>query len=430
LLEADVANGSITLRAVEALKPGEKPRFLWDHEVKGFGLKVTPSGTRTYIFQYRLGGRGAKTKRYTIGTHGRMTPDEARKRAKRLAAQVLDGADPSAIRRTERQERVDLAFDAYVSRFLELQMEHRAPRFRELTSAILRVHVTPRLRDKALPAITKGDVVHVLDGLPAGQIALRRNTFAILRLLFNWAVNRGDIAQSPIANMTAPAAVAARDRVLTDPELALVWQGAGQLGYPFGPFVRLLVATGQRRDEATKLDWSELDRESATWSIPSERTKNGKPHLVPLNALAVATLGEVAALRTKSAETWPKQGLVFTTTGKSGISGYSRAKSRLDEIIADLAQSAEAEPPKPWRLHDLRRTLATGMQRLGVRFEVTEAILNHLSGSRSGVAAVYQRHDWAAEKRVALHAWADHIERRLAPQPVDNVIPMARASRD
>ena len=424
-----MANGSITLRAVEALKPGDKPVFLWDQDVRGFGLKVTPSGTRTYIFQYRLGGRGAKTKRYTIGTHGRLTPDEARKRAKRLAAQVLDGADPSAIRRIERQERIDLAFDAYVSRFLKFQMEHQAPRFHELTEAILRIHVTPKLRDKALPSITKADVVQILDGLPAGQLALRRNTFAILRLLFNWAVNRGDIANSPIANMTAPNPVAARDRVLADAELALVWNGASKLGYPFGPFVKLLIATGQRRDEAAKLDWSELDRESATWSIPSDRTKNGKPHLVPLNALAVETLGEVAELFTKKADTWPKTGLVFSTTGKTAVSGYSRAKSRLDEQIAELAAGAKREPLKPWRLHDLRRTLATGMQRLGVRFEVTEAILNHLSGSRSGVAAVYQRHDWATEKRAALQAWADYIDHVLAPRKSNKVVPLSAATR-
>lgn len=421
--------GVITLRAVDALKPDAKPVFLWDQDVKGFGLKVAPTGVRTYIFQYRLGGRGAKTKRYTIGTHGRLTPDEARKRAKRLASQVLDGLDPAAVKRTERQERIDLAFDAYVGRFLELRMAHKAARFHELTAAILRIHVTPRLKDKPINTITKADVVQVLDALPINQLALRRNTFAILRLLFNWAVNRGDIAQSPIANMTSPEPVAARERVLTDRELGMVWRAAGQLDYPFAPFVRLLIATGQRRDEAGKLDWSELDRDTVTWTIPSDRTKNGKPHIVPLNALAAGILDEVAMLLTKCDDVWPTKGLVFTTTGKTGISGYSRAKARLDHHIAELAVETKVEPPLPWRLHDLRRTLATGLQRLGVRFEVTEAVLNHLSGSRSGVAAVYQRHDWAHEKRAALTAWGTHVGSILKGGSATNVVQLPLAGK-
>jgi hypothetical protein len=141
--------------------------------------------------------------------------------------------------------------------------------------------------------------------------------------------------------------------------------------------------------------------------LPGDRTKNGRTHVVSLSAAAVAIFDALAG-----GESWPKKGLVFTTTGSTSVSGYSRAKRRLDSAMADLAtQSAEGGPSviSPWRVHDIRRTMATGFQRLDVRFEVTEAVLNHVSGARGGVAGVYQRHEWADEKRHALDRWAAHL---------------------
>jgi integrase len=150
------------------------------------------------------------------------------------------------------------------------------------------------------------------------------------------------------------------------------------------------------------LSWQELGRREQLWTLPSHRAKNKKPHLVPLSPAAIEILDEVAG-----ASTWPSEGLVFSTTGKTSPSGFSKAKRKLDEyMITAAASGAERQP---WRLHDLRRTVATGLQRLGARFEVTEAVLNHVSGSRGGIAGVYQRHDWAEEKRSALNAWCKHV---------------------
>ena len=184
--------------------------------------------------------------------------------------------------------------------------------------------------------------------------------------------------------------------------------------------------TAQRRSEVAGLMWGELERETAIWLIPASRAKNGVAHIVPLAAAAVAVLDELAqkeAEKTSGAEPtkWPKTGFVLTTTGRTAISGISKAKITLDAAATALRDS---EAISAWRIHDLRRTVATGFQRLGVRFEVTEAALNHVSGSRSGVAGIYQRHSWADEKRDALNAWADHVERIAHGADRTNVVPI------
>lgn len=254
----------------------------------------------------------------------------------------------------------------------------------------------------------------------AASPATRRNAFAVLRRMFSWAVNRGDLDASPIREMQPPPAPPSRDRVLDDLELELVWRGASVAGYPFGHFVRMLILSGQRREEVAALEWAELDRTKALWTLPAGRAKNGLVHDVPLSAETLALLDEIAARqKLKSNITdWPKKGFVFTKTGAQSVAGYSAAKKRLDKLIAAGGHAkggdADADQLKmlpPWRFHDLRRTLATGLQRLGVRFEVTEAVLNHVSGSRSGIAGVYQRHHWSDEKRAALDAWAAHVIR-------------------
>lgn len=178
-----------------------------------------------------------------------------------------------------------------------------------------------------------------------------------------------------------------------------MWTHAPKTHRCFGPIVRLLIATGQRREEIAGLHWNELNRDEREMRLSGDRTKNGLPTMIPLNDLAVAELDEVAR-----GLIWPKRGRVFPTSTGAAFTAYHKGKTKLDKLIAE-----DGDPLPPWRLHDLRRTLATGFQRLGVRFEVTEAVLNHVGQSRSGVAAIYQRHDWKAEKRLALDAWNDHI---------------------
>ncbi|WP_374411939.1 tyrosine-type recombinase/integrase [Novosphingobium colocasiae] len=482
----------ITKTAVDDFGPQERQAILWDTDIKGFGLRVMPSGAKSYVFQYRMGGRGSPTRRYTIGRHGPVTPDQARKIARDLSHQVARGVDPMEAEREaadakaqakeaavrEERRRGELAFDAYAERFLSVGLARDLrPRTREGYESTLRKHIVPALGSRPLPEIMRGDVIKLLDAVPAYQPAVRRMVFAVLRMVFNFAVKREDITDSPLAHIDAPKPATSRDRVLSDREIALALRAADTIGSPFGDIYALLFATGQRREEVAALRWGELDRPSATWTLPRERSKNGEANVVPLNARALAAIDRAGAAqaatdavrdlesaaaregcdvanaeretvaqaaRTEALEgyrnetrKWPSRGLVFSTTGSTAVSGYSRAKLRLDAKMLELAredarkagENPDALALAPWRLHDARRTLATKFQQMGIRFEVVEAVLNHRSGaSRSGVAAVYQRHAWGPEKREALDRWSTVLDGLVEPGAAPGKVVPIRAA--
>ncbi|MBD3775458.1 MAG: site-specific integrase, partial [Rhodobacteraceae bacterium] len=390
--------GKITKRSIDSLIARADEGFLWDSGLKGFGAKMARSGSVSYIFQFRMGGREAKTRRYTIGNHGSpWTPATARNEAERLSVLIAQGVDPVEVEQKRRREAVDLAFNNYAGRFTDSCV---GKGWRVMVEHSLRLHAIPVLGSKPLPRITRADVVAVFDRMPREQAANKRNVFAVLRRMFRWAVSRGDIERSPMEGMETPPPVKSRDRWLSDVELGRIWRHSFSTHRCFGPIVRLLILTGQRREEVASLSWDELDRDEQLWSLPGTRAKNGEPNRVPLNRLAVELLDAVAG-----GSAWPRQGKVFPTSSGGGFTGYGKGKKKLDRSLAEDG----GDPVAPWRLHDLRRTLATGFQRLGVRFEVTEAVLNHMGGSRSGVAGIYQRHDWKEEKREAMDLWNEYI---------------------
>lgn len=393
-----MASGKITKRSIDALIAGTESGILWDDSIKGFGAKRTKAGAVSYVLQFRMGGREAKTRRYTIGSHGSpWTPATARSEAERLAIQIAQGIDPGEAERQRRREAVDLAFDNYADKFAEACV---GKGWRRLVEQSLRLHVKPVLGAKPLPKLSRVDVVAVFDRMPRAHVANIRNVFAVLRRLFRWAVSRGDIDRSPMEGMETPPAVKPRDRWLSDEELGRIWIQAPKTHHCFGPIVRLLIVTGQRREEVSSLSWHELDRRERLWILPGDRTKNGEPNRIPLNDLALAVLDELAG-----SDAWPRHGRLFATSRGGAFTGYDKGKKKLDLLVSEDG----GEPVANWRLHDLRRTLATGFQRLGVRFEVTEAVLNHVGGSRAGVAGIYQRHDWKDEKREALALWNEHV---------------------
>jgi len=411
----------LTKRIVDAAQSGSAERFEWDSEVPGFGLRVTPAGVKSFVFQYRM--RGEKNaRRYTIGRYGTWTPDEARERAKELAKQVEAGEHPREAAKARASERakakaeaIDKEFGKVVDRWLVDYAVQADGTKRRLRSLGMAKSVGKRLKTKfegePITVISASDLKAFFAELPKEQAATRRNLFAYARILWNWAEEHDIIGKNPFPDLKPPKGAPARERVLTDDELALFWRATRKQSYPFAPFFRLLALTGQRRSEVAGMAWSELDRAAAVWRIPGSRTKNHQPHTVPLSAEAVA---ELAAIAPKTE--WPKRGLVFTVTGTTAISGMSRAKSRLDEHLVELAAETGHGDVPAWRVHDLRRTVATGLQRLDVRFEVTEAVLNHVSGAKGGVAGIYQQHDWAAEKRAALDAWAARIAELIRPK--------------
>ncbi|MBW0145533.1 tyrosine-type recombinase/integrase [Sphingomicrobium clamense] len=397
----------ITKSSVDALKPGPRDQYIWDDRLKGFGVKITPAGGISYVVQYRPNGSRGNPRRTTIGKHGPLTPTQARDKAEETLRNLrLHDIDPIEEKRAKAKAKVDLAYPAYAKRFVDTYGKRN---WSSHTQADNRRYLTAAdeppmqaLGCMAMHEIQRSDIAAVFDLVPDDQPGRARNLWAALRKLLNWAVERGDIDRSPAEGFKGPKPVKPRDRVLDDREITLAWRAAHELDYPFGPFLRVLIATGQRRNEVAGMDWREVDRDSASWTIPGDKTKNGQPHFVPLNELAIAALDGIVG------EDWPSSGLIFSTTGKTPISGFARAKRSLDEEMTKLN---EDEPVNAWRLHDLRRTFATGMQRLGIRFEVTEAALNHISGARSGVAGVYQRHDWHNEKIVAMKAWSDALIR-------------------
>lgn len=439
-----MAKASITKRTVDAAKPAAAEYVVWDDEVSGFGLKVTPAGSKVYIYRYRLArpGQAAQTapSKYTIGRHGNLTPDQARKQAKELAILVSKGVDPrqqelavlaahdDAERLRQERARMDgeLAFGNVAAKWLaEYGYDHRPASVAQAKLAVHR-YLAPKLDDKPIPHIGRADLQPIIDAIPAEMRATRQAVFAYASILFGWAHKRGDISENPLATMVKPKGSVARDRVLTDDELAVIWKASASLSGPFGPFFRLLILTGQRREEVAAMGWEELDQASATWIIPPSKSKNGKAHIMPLAPDVLAELDRLAlAKQVRNGEKnldpkhWSKTGFVLTTNGSVPISGYSKAKAALDAAVTNAQGGV---PLVSWRNHDLRRTLATGLQRLGVRFEVVEAVLNHVSGAKGGVAGIYQRHDWREEKRAALEAWARHLAAIFKAAAPNNIV--------
>ncbi len=389
------------------MQAGDRDAFLWDTDTRGFGVKITPAGKRVYLLQYRLGGRGSKTRRYTIGSHGAWTPAAAEAEAKRLLMLVGQGKDPADDKRQRVREATDLTFDAVADRFEALEVPKRWVKSGGFVKDALRLHLRPKLGKRALPSITGQEIVALLDDLKGGP-AMRRNVYAVAHRLFRWSQGRGEIDRNPLEGVEAPKPVASRDRVLSDSELRLVWIASDELPRAFCALVRLLLLTGQRRDEVAALEWQELDRDRGEWILPSARAKNNREHLVPLSPQAVAELDALAG-----GETWPRKGYVLTTDGgKSRVSGYSKAKRKLDEEVADMVED-DAAPVAPWRFHDLRRSVATGLQRLRIPSDWIEALQNR---RKAGVAGTYQRYAFADEKREALATWGGHVASLLAAE--------------
>jgi len=412
----------ITKSAVDGLFGSNRAQFLWDPELKGFGVKAESSGVKSYVIQYRLGGRGSKVRRYTIGRHGSpWTPSTARSEAERLLRLVRSGIDVLQAKKEKSRAAHNLAFSSYVERFIEDCLKERWRASWTDGKSLLEGHAVPVLKSKPLPELNRADVRAVLDHAK-GKVATRRNLFAVLRRLFRWAISQGDLERSPLEGMEPPPLPTSRDRVLADWELRLVLLAAGKEEGTFALLIRMLILTGQRLKELAGARWDELDRDEALLCIPAVRAKNGRATDVPLSQVVIEDLDGLAG-GTK----WPAKGLVFSTTGTTPVSGFARTKRRLDRQIAEIATEEEEERQiQPWRYHDLRRTFATGMQRLGIRFEVTEAILNHVGSARSGVAGVYQRHDWKLEKRAALDAWSDFIGDLASGATRNNVLQFRR----
>ncbi|WP_127143188.1 tyrosine-type recombinase/integrase [Pelagibacterium montanilacus] len=416
----------LTDRAIKAeIAKAERGEFASRREVAdggmpGLYLVVQPSGVASWAYRYRSPIDG-KPKKLTIGRYPAFPLTDARKAAGKAARDVAEARDPATEKLAARigaQDRSDMVgelLDTFIKRHVDKKKDSTAAEMRRLIER----EVRPLWGNRKVHAITRREVIDLLDGIvERGAETLANRVLALVRRFFNWCAERGVIEAPPTAGVKAPAPEISRDRVLNDSEIRWLWKATEAQG-PLNGAVRMLVLTGQRRSEVGEMTRQEID--GSDWHIPPERTKNGNAHTVPLSPLAQTTLAAQPELG--------RAGLVFTSNGRTPSSGWSKHKRDLDAAMLAAAVAEAQKRGKPsddislpaWRFHDLRRTAASGMARLGQPVHVVEALLNHKSGTVKGVAAVYNRYDYADEKRRAANAWASYVETLVTNKPANVV---------
>ena len=418
----------LTERFISTFRPAEgaKDRLAFDTDCRGLGVRATAAGARVFIAQWTDPATGRKV-REPPGAWGALTLEQAREAARVRLGKVAQGVNPKAEREKARAEdarqREDAARTARDARFTletlitdwaRLHLSGKRASYAAEAQRALRTAFAGHLTASA-SSLSRAEVVGVLDALAgAGRAPIASRTMAYGRACYGWTVKRGRLAANLFAALPAIAGGApSRDRVLTGAELGALWRAAGGLGFPFGPVVRLLLLTAQRREEVAGMRWPELSADLSTWTLPRERAKNGRAHVVHLSAPARDVLRTVPRMDGRE--------LMFTVTGKTPPSGFSRAKLALAEAM-EAAGSAPAphrrrkpkdrEEPSPaptWRFHDFRRTAVTWLAGAGFPPHVADRVLNHVTGAIQGVAAVYQRHDFLAEREAALDVWGAHV---------------------
>src|SRR5215471_4433750 len=383
----------LTVRAVEAVRPGAERREIADGFLPGLYLVVQPTGAKSWAVRYRHHGQPRK---FTLGSFHAIDLKTARDlgaKARRAGAERRDLGHERAQARASQPDSIETVAAQFVER--HCQRVNR-PRTARETERLLRRNVLPRWRGRSIDSITRRDVLDVLDRVvDAGAPIEANRVLAATRKMFSWAVSRDIIAASPCAGVKPPSPERSRDRTLNDDELRSVMLAADQIGWPFGPLVQLLALLGQRRDEVARMRWSEVDVEKHLWVLPLGRTKTGKTaHEVPLSTAAIEILKKIPRVAGSD--------LVFSANGSTAASGFSKAKRRIDALLP---------PDTPhWTLHDLRRSFASGAARIGVGLPVVEKVLGHVGTSFHGVAGIYQRFDLADAKREALEAWGRHVD--------------------
>jgi integrase len=395
---------NLTQLSVDKLSAPKKGRVIyWDRLLPGFGLRVTSAGAKTWVAMYRVDRRSVME---TIAPLARMPKlSDARAQARASMATAAAGTNPVAKRRETEKAEAQNTVAAAVSAYLDRCDRELALKTAYEWRRIFEHDVLPRWGGRQLYDIGKGDVLELINekaarrerarsGAGDGAVVQANRTLTRLRTFFAWATANDLVGSDPTAGVWKPVREVARDRVLSVDEIRSFWAGCDQLRMPFGSLFPLMLLTAQRESECAGVRWSEIDTAAQTWTIPSSRSKNRKPHIVHLTALSLAIIGSVPR---KNA-----QDLLFSGSGETAVSGFSRAKQRLDRLMGTSAT--------PWVLHDLRRTATTGMAALGIAPHVADRVLNHSAGTIRGVAAVYNRFDYLGERKAALETWSLYIE--------------------
>ena len=370
----------LTDARVAAIKPPTKGQKEYsDQKVTGLRLRVGAGGTKAWIFRARTGDRTINKK---LGSYPGMNLSEARTAALKVIAAISRGGNAEAVERT---------FGAVAKHWVEKVAQRKNDSW-QYQERRLELHVLPAWRNRKIVDIRRADVRALLDGLEG--VVLPNRVLALVKTIFRYALSQDWIDFSPAEGIRKPQIERERDRVLTMTDVAQIWNAAELLGYPFGPYIRLLVLTAQRRTEVASMRWGDLDLDAGMWTIPAANTKGERRHFVPLCPAAVQILAPL-----------PRLGVhVFTTDGRTHMTNFAKLKTRLDGFLAASGGTVAA-----WRLHDLRRSAATHMVRLGTREEVVGRVLNH--AVKGVTARVYALHSYGPEKRQALDTWGSEVER-------------------
>jgi integrase len=394
----------------ERVKPPARGRIeYFDASYPGLALRITDKGGKSWSVFYRLHGR---LRRHTIGAYPAIKPAQARREADAALEKVRAGIDPTEEKRAHRNRRPAEAdtFGAVARDYLELH-HRRISRESTLSEAKrdFEKHAIAAWDRRPIASITRRDVIELIDRIVQRGAEVQANrTLARLRAFFNWAVAKDRVAASPAAGILLPTKEQARERVLTDDEIRWLWQACDVIGWPFGPFAKLLLLTAQRRDEVAGMERAELDLAARLWTIPAARTKNGRLHAVHISDAAHEVLRSLPRIGER---------LALTTDGEIPIAGFSNAKRRLDVAMAKAAGKSVPH----WTFHDLRRTATTGMARLNFPPHVVDKLLNHTGGTIQGVAAIYNRFEYLEERRAALEAWGRYVTGLVTPAPANVV---------
>jgi integrase len=385
----------MTKSSIDALPMPDKDTVYWDDGCPGFGVKVTPKGRKVFIVLYRTAGAGSRLRKYTIGPYGRVTLHQAKIVAQKVFAAKLEGRDPAAEKREAKRRITADGVSDLLENFISQYVSQRrsAPEL----SRLLRREAGATWGNRSIHEITKRNVIEFATAIvQRGAPVAANKTLKVVKTFLRWCVGHGILDKSPADGVPLPTKEIARDRVLSDEELARVIIAARTMGGAYGGIVEFLALTGQRREEVARATHDEFDVGQRTWTIPKSRTKNGKAHIVHLSRPSLAVL--------RACEKCAPY--VFSSTGSKPFPAFGRAKRRLDALSGVTG----------WRLHDLRRTCVSGMARLGIPPHIADKILNHQGGTISGVAAVYQRHEFLAERREALDRWASHVSQIVAAE--------------
>jgi integrase len=414
--------GGLTEKGVRAARAKDKEVFLWDGALPGFGCRIkppsakNPDGVKTFLVQYR---KGAKTHRAKIGRYPIFNVVRARKQAIKMLAAIGEGGNPAIEKKQERQakrETVRAVADDFIRRYAKAKGRRSWPQ----TKRIFDIYVCPRLGNRALIEIGRRDVIELLDHVAEhnGPIMANR-VLSALRRMCGWAAGKDIIPTSPVVNIEKPGQENRRQRALDDLEIRDVWAAADAIGYPYGPLVKMLLLTGQRKGEVAGMRRAELAMTERLWVVPAERMKGKAAHAVPLTE-PTAEIVAVALERIPAGAA-----CVFQTErgGDKPANGLGNAKKRLDTEIHKARTAAGLADPPHWTLHDLRRTMRTRLSKLGIDPEIAERVIAHVPG---GVRATYDVYQFLNEKAAALALWARALDNILAPSGKVVMLPMSQ----